>query len=284
MNNEVPKRASRVEALPLQQAVVPQWTVEASSLSKLKMTEFAGDPLEWSSPEWSSLFNAVIHNAPIDDNAKMSHLKTLVKGKAKAAIACLGYSGSLYQTAWDTLVRNFGRPHTVVNAQMKLIHTYPFIKSHDSAAIIQYAQLISTCVSVLHQYGFSGDLSSESVLNSALRKLPPDLKTIWLFYAKEKGYESANFSKFSDWLNEVPLFTTSGLYNSARVLIKNSLSLQIKRAQLVLRCLPRLMRRSNHPSMLTQNPLTNVLFVEMRMDFGRVMRPRNLTQLTVTKS
>ena len=165
------------------------------------MTEFASDPLEW--PEWSSLFNAVTHNAPIDDNAKMSHLKTLVEGKAKVAIAGLGYSGALYHTAWATLVRNFCRPQTVVNAQMKLIHMYPFIKSHDSAAIKKYTQLISTCVSVLHQYGFSGDLSSESVLNTALRKLPPELKTKWLFHAKGTGYESANFRKFSDWLNEV---------------------------------------------------------------------------------
>ena len=157
-NCEVPNRVSRFDSLPCQQPVLPQWTVQTSSLPKLKMTEFAGDPLEW--PEWSSLFIAVIHNAPINDNAKMSHLKTLVKGKAKAAIAGLGYSGALYHTAWDTLVRNFGRPQTVVNAQMKLIHTYHFIKSHDSAAIIKYAELITTCVSVLNQYGFTGDLSS----------------------------------------------------------------------------------------------------------------------------
>ena len=84
------------------------------------MTEFAGDPLEW--PALSSLFNAVIHNAPIDDNAKMSHMKTLVKGKAKAANAGLGYSVALFHTAWDTLVRNFDRPQTVVNAQMKPFH------------------------------------------------------------------------------------------------------------------------------------------------------------------
>ena len=142
-NCEVPNRVSRFDSLPFQQPVPPQWTVQTTSLPKLRMTEVAGDPLEW--PEWSSLFNAVIHNAPIDDNAKMSHLKTLLNGKAKAAIAGLGY------TAWDTLVRNFGRPQTVVNAQMKLIHTYPFIKSHDSAAIIKYAQLITTCVNVLNQ-------------------------------------------------------------------------------------------------------------------------------------
>ena len=200
-NCEVPNRDSRFDSLPFQQPVLPQWTVQTSSLSKLKMTQFAGDPLEW--PEWSSLFNAVIHKAPIGDNAKMSHLKTLVKGKAKAAFAGLGYSGALYHTAWDTLVRNFGRPQTVVNAQMKLIHTYPFIKSHDSAAIIKYSQLITTCVSVLNQYGFTGDLCSESVLNSAVRKLPPELKTKWLFYAKGQKDQTANFSKFSEWLNDI---------------------------------------------------------------------------------
>ena len=202
-NCEVPNRVSQqgFDSLPFQQPVLPQWTVQTSSLPKLKMTEFAGDPLEW--PEWSSLFNAVIHNAPIDGNAKMSYLKTLVKGKFKAAIAGLGYSGALYHTACDTLVRNFGRPQTVVNAQMKLIHTYPFIKSHDSSTFIKYSQLITTCVSVLNQYGFTGDLCSESVLNSAVRKLPPELKTKWFFYAKGQKDQTANFSKISEWLNDI---------------------------------------------------------------------------------
>ena len=197
----MPNQVSRLDTKPIYQTALPQWTVQTSSLTKLKMTEFAGDPLEW--PEWSSLFNAVIHNAPIDNNAKMSHLKTLVEGKAKAAIAVLGYSGALYHTAWDTLVRNFGRPQTVVNAQMKLIHTYLFIQSLDSAAIIKYAQFITTCVRVLNQYGFTGDLSSESVLNSAVRKLPPEMIAKWLFYAKGLKYQAANFSKFCECLNDV---------------------------------------------------------------------------------
>ena len=172
-----------------------------TSLPKLKLSEFHGDPLEW--PEWSSLFTATIHNAPIDDKAKMSHLKTLVKGRAKAAIAGLGYSGVMYSAAWNALVTNFGRPQTIVNTQMKQIHLSPFIKSHDSAAIIKYAQLITTCVNVLKQFGFTGDLYSESVLNSALRKLPPELKTKWFFLAKSKGYYHADLCKFSEWLNEV---------------------------------------------------------------------------------
>ena len=189
--------ASFTPAVPVQQPV----HFVQTSLPKLKLSEFHGDPLEW--PEWSSLFTATIHNAPIDDNAKMSHLKTLVKGRAKAAIAGLGYSGVMYSAAWNALVTNFGHPQTIVNAQMKQIHLSPFIKSHDSAAIIKYAQLITTCVIVVKQFGFTGDLYSESVLNSALRKLSPELKTKWFFLAKSKGYYHADLCKFSEWLNEV---------------------------------------------------------------------------------
>ena len=106
-----------------------------TSLPKVKLSEFHGGPSEW--PEWSSLFTATIQNAPIDDNAQKSHLKTLVEGKAKAAIAGLGYSGIMYSAAWNALVTNFERLQTIVNAQMKQIHLNPFIKSHDSAAIIK---------------------------------------------------------------------------------------------------------------------------------------------------
>ena len=46
-NCEVLNSVSRFDSLPCQQPVLPQWTVQTSSLPKLKMIEFAGDPLEW---------------------------------------------------------------------------------------------------------------------------------------------------------------------------------------------------------------------------------------------
>ena len=70
----------------------------------------------------------VTHKSPLVDSAKMSNLKKLVERKANAAIAGLGYCGVLYHTAWTRLVDNFGRHPTVVNSQIKLLHTYPFIR------------------------------------------------------------------------------------------------------------------------------------------------------------
>ena len=70
-----------------------------SSLPKLKLAEFSGDPLEW--PEWSQLFQATVHAANMDDSVKMNHLKTMVTGKAKEAIAGLGYTAEMYNVAWN---------------------------------------------------------------------------------------------------------------------------------------------------------------------------------------
>ena len=52
-----------------------------SGLPKLKLTEFSGDPLEW--PEWSGLFDIVVHQKPISDTEKMQYLKTSLTGQAK---------------------------------------------------------------------------------------------------------------------------------------------------------------------------------------------------------
>ena len=75
-----------------------------SGLPKLKMADFSGDVLEW--PEWSQLFQATAHAANMDDSVKMNHLKTMVTGKAKEAIAGLGYTPEKYNVAWNVLVEN----------------------------------------------------------------------------------------------------------------------------------------------------------------------------------
>ena len=73
----------------------------ASGLPKLKLTEFSGDPLEC--PEWSGLFDVVVHQKPISDTEKMRYLKSSVTRQAKTAIfgkgiqltitlSCLGYT------------------------------------------------------------------------------------------------------------------------------------------------------------------------------------------------
>ena len=170
-------------------------------LPKLEISTFSGDPLEW--PEWSSLLLAKIDRIQIDDSLYMNHLKTLVTGKAKAAIAGLGYTGQMYTIAWDTLTRHFGRPQIIINAQLRQIHSHPPIKPHDSAQIIKYSQIVSNCVNTLTIYNFQRDLSSQSVLNNAVRKLPPELRSKWFIHLTNMGVVDPGLTYFSTWLSNI---------------------------------------------------------------------------------
>ena len=172
-----------------------------SSLPKLKLAEFSGDLLEW--PEWSQLFQATVHAANIDDSVKMNHLKTMVTGKANEAIAGLKYTAEMYNVAWNVLVRNFGKPQMVVNAQLKRIYSFPPMKPYDGAALIKFARIVSSCVNVLTQFNYVGDLNSEGVLGSATRKLTTDMKTKWVTYVKQMNLYQPGLAVFSEWLNEI---------------------------------------------------------------------------------
>ena len=175
-----------------------------SSLPKLKLAEFSGDPLEW--PEWSQLIQETVHTAKMDDSVKMNHLKKMVTGKAKEAIASLVYTAEMYNVAWNVLVRNFGKPQMVVNAQVKRIYSFPPMKLYDGAALIKFdysSRIVSSCVNVLTQFNYLGDLNSEGVLGSATRKLPLDMKTKWLTYVKQMNLYQPGIAVFSEWPNDI---------------------------------------------------------------------------------
>ena len=177
-----------------------------ASLPKLKLAEFSGDLLEW--PEWSGLFFSTVTAANIDTSLKMNHPKTLVTGKAKEVLAGLGYTGEIYDVVWNTLVAHFGRPHVVVNAQLRQIYTFPSVKSYDSVSLVKYSRIVANCVQVLTQNGsegmsYVGYLQSEGFLASATRKLPLNMKTKCLTYARQNAKYYMELEAFSLWLQEV---------------------------------------------------------------------------------
>ena len=133
----------------------------------------------------------------------MNHLKTLVTGKAKEVIAGLGYTGDMYDFAWNTLVAHFGRPQVVVNAQLRRKYTFPPVKAYDSVALVKNSRIVSSCVQVLTQMNYVGDLQSESVLSSATRKLPMNMKTKRLTHARQNANYYMGLQAFRLWLQEV---------------------------------------------------------------------------------
>ena len=157
----------------------------SSGLPKLKLSEFSGDPLEW--PEWSGLFDVVVHQKPISDTEKMQYLKTSLTDQAKAAISGMGFSSQSDYHAWDILCEKYGRSDVKVNAQFKKILTHPPIR-HDNST------------STLTQLGYTSDLESEGGLSSTTRKLSPQLREQWLQYMQDRRLLRGNLIVFKEWL------------------------------------------------------------------------------------
>ena len=84
-------------------------------LPESKLSQYNDDHLHWH--DWFGQFVSAVDSSRLSDDVKLTYLKTLVTGKAKNAVAEFGYSGVLYKDALNTLIRKFGQPQTVVNAQ-----------------------------------------------------------------------------------------------------------------------------------------------------------------------
>ena len=105
--------------------------------------------------------------------------------------------------AWNILVRIFGKPQMVVNAQLKRVYSFPQMKPYDGAALIKFARIMSSCLNVLTQFNYMRVLNSEGVLGSATRKLTLDMKTKWLTYVKQMNLYQPGLAVFSEWFNDI---------------------------------------------------------------------------------
>ena len=173
----------------------------SSSLPKLKLNNFDGNPIE--RPEWSSMFIATVDQRPIPDSEKMSHLKTLLTGIARSAISGTGYSGHFYGSAWGILERKFGRPHMIIDAQLESLRKASQVKPHDSTGLISFSVIVSNFVNVIKEYKQIGDLQSSSTLYMAVDNLPQILKEKWWFYVDDKDEYWPDLIMFEIWLSRI---------------------------------------------------------------------------------
>ena len=167
-------------------------------MPQLKLTEFSGDPLEW--PEWSGIFDVVVHQKSISDTEKMQYLKTSLTGQAKTAISGMGTSSQSYYDAWDVLCEKYGRSDVIVNAQFMKIHTHPPVRHDDSASIVKFANVITNVVNTLNQLGYTSDLESEGGLNQQRENLLRKLREQWLQYLHDRQLQRGNLIVFKEWL------------------------------------------------------------------------------------
>ena len=113
---------------------------------------------------------------------KLTHLKTLVTGKAKTAIAEFAYRGTMYKDALKSRERKFGQPQAVVIAYLNTLANFPPVQTHNCESVISYAATICSLVAVFRYLNYVQDLSSASLLSlldQVVQKVSPNLKEGW---------------------------------------------------------------------------------------------------------
>ena len=73
---------------------------------------------------------------------------------------------------------------------------------HNSDNIIYYSGCISGLVGVFISLSYDSDLKSAALLNTAVRKLPHNMKESWSLYTVKKHWVIPTLLDFNDWLKE----------------------------------------------------------------------------------
>ena len=79
----------------------------------------------------------------------------------------------MYKDALKTLERKVGQPQAVFSSHLDKLSSFPPLKMHNSYNIINCSATISSFVGVFKSLSYDSDLKSDSLLNTAVQKLPP---------------------------------------------------------------------------------------------------------------
>ena len=169
-------------------------------LPKWKLSQYNGDPLQ--RHEWYGQFISAIDSQSLNDDVKLTYLKTLVTDKTKTVIAEFTYCGAMYKKALRTLERKFGQPQAVVSAHLYKLSSFQPLEMHNSDNIFNYLVCISGLVGVFKSLSYDSDLKSAALLNTAGQKLPSNTKESWSLFTVKKHWVKPTLLDINDWLKK----------------------------------------------------------------------------------
>ena len=82
------------------------------------------------------------------------------------------------------------------------LNSFPPLKMHNSDNIINHSGCISSLVGVFKSLSYDSDLKSAALLNTAVQKLPTNMKESWSLFTVKKHWVKPNLLDFNDWLKE----------------------------------------------------------------------------------
>ena len=99
------------------------------------------------------------------EDVKLTHLQTLVTGKARTVIAEFADCSTMYRDALKTLELKCGRPQAVASAFLDKLNSFPPDKMHNSDQIINFSGTTSNVFGMVRSLNYINGFASGSRLD-----------------------------------------------------------------------------------------------------------------------
>ena len=150
---------------------------ESVNLPKLHLSSYNGDPKKWQ--EWWDSFE-IIHKAQNLSKAnKFRHLKTLLEGKAAAAISGIQTTETNYDTAVEVLKERFAQKQVIINSHMEALMNLPNVHSvRDVTNLRKLVDDIDINVRSLKSLGLEAKEYGALLNPLVMGKLPEEIRIV----------------------------------------------------------------------------------------------------------
>jgi hypothetical protein len=204
------KTSAIVEPLELNQGAsisntrLMESLVERLELPPMELLRFDGNPLQY----WRFIrnFEASVESKTEDSHKRLTCLIQQCDGAARVAIeSCVildSHEG--YLEARRILHERFGQNFMIARAHIDRLLQMPPLKSHDTAALSNLAQELSTSYMTLTRLQYESDLNAHTTIRAIVSKLPAHLKFKWAEVAAQvaqRGRE-VNFQDLTEFVKE----------------------------------------------------------------------------------
>ena len=108
----------------------------------------------------------------------------------------------MFKNALMNLERKFSQQEPVISAHLDKLNSFPPLKMHNSDKIINYSGCVSSLVEIFKPMSFDSDLMKAALTNTAVQKLPPNIKESWSLFTVKKHWVKPTLLDFENWLKE----------------------------------------------------------------------------------
>ena len=175
----------------------PYLLSDYTSLPKLEIPKFNGDPTKWQS-FFDSFQAAVGKSTNLTDVEKFNYLRRFLEGDALHAVAGFSLTNDNYEESLELLQNRHGNTQQIIAAHMNALVKMSSFDNEDLSGLRKFFDGVTSHMRSLVNLGAEGRTYGSLVCPIILEKLPNELR---LIISRNNSKNGWNFTKILDLIN-----------------------------------------------------------------------------------